>query len=281
MIAKLIVRGRDRNTAIQKVYAALASYEIAGPITNVEFLKRVCAHPDFAAGDVETGFITKHHGDLFPHLDPPQEVFAQAALASLLSEADLHAASSMPPAATSFGFTSTFQTRELRFKQILNPGEPEGEEIAVRVNQTRKGVFDIQIKDRVFPAVRSDWDRQTSALRSFFPQQRLDTRLIFDEGKITVFQLGAQYRLQLATPKWLEKALGVKDSAHSVLAPMPCKILRVDVKEGQDVRKDQTLLVIESMKMETVIRSPQNGTIARVVHKQGVRSQAFASVEGH
>jgi 3-methylcrotonyl-CoA carboxylase alpha subunit len=44
------------------------------------------------------------------------------------------------------------------------------------------------------------------------------------------------------------------------------------------VEKDQPLVVIESMKMETVIRSPQQGTIARVVHKQGV-SHSIPSFE--
>lgn len=51
---------------------------------------------------------------------------------------------------------------------------------------------------------------------------------------------------------------------------MPCKVLRVEVQEGDVVAKDQVLVVIESMKMETVIRSPQAGRVKRVVHGQGV-----------
>ena len=50
---------------------------------------------------------------------------------------------------------------------------------------------------------------------------------------------------------------------------MPCKVLRVEVEEGQEVKKGQALVVIESMKMETVIRSPQDGKIGRVVHNAG------------
>ena len=51
---------------------------------------------------------------------------------------------------------------------------------------------------------------------------------------------------------------------------MPCKILRVNVKSGDTVRRDQPLLVIESMKMETVIRSPREGMVVkRVVHAEG------------
>jgi 3-methylcrotonyl-CoA carboxylase alpha subunit len=51
---------------------------------------------------------------------------------------------------------------------------------------------------------------------------------------------------------------------------MPAKILRVLVKPGDTVSKDQPLLVIESMKMETVIRSPAEGVVVkRVVHGEG------------
>ena len=50
---------------------------------------------------------------------------------------------------------------------------------------------------------------------------------------------------------------------------MPCKVLRVEVAEGEAVAKDAPLVVIESMKMETVIRSPQDGKVKRVVHAAG------------
>jgi 3-methylcrotonyl-CoA carboxylase alpha subunit len=51
---------------------------------------------------------------------------------------------------------------------------------------------------------------------------------------------------------------------------MPCKVLRVDVQEGAMVKKDQALVVIESMKMETMIRSPYDGIVKKVVHGEGV-----------
>jgi 3-methylcrotonyl-CoA carboxylase alpha subunit len=71
-------------------------------------------------------------------------------------------------------------------------------------------------------------------------------------------------------PSWLSKALGVSEKANSLLSPMPAKILRVLVKAGDTVSKDQPLLVIESMKMETVIRSPAEGVVVkRVPHDEG------------
>ncbi|KAJ1676768.1 hypothetical protein EV182_007540, partial [Spiromyces aspiralis] len=67
MIAKLVVHGPNRTTALRLLHAKLAEYQIVGPNTNIEFLKRLATHPEFIAGHVETGFIEKHHQDLFPN----------------------------------------------------------------------------------------------------------------------------------------------------------------------------------------------------------------------
>ena len=47
MIAKLIVRGRNRGAAIERMLAALGTIEIEGPSTNLEFLKQVLSDPVF------------------------------------------------------------------------------------------------------------------------------------------------------------------------------------------------------------------------------------------
>lgn len=57
MIAKLIVHGSNRTEALRVLRKALAEYQIVGPQTNIEFLKRLSEHEAFIAGDVETGFI--------------------------------------------------------------------------------------------------------------------------------------------------------------------------------------------------------------------------------
>lgn len=267
MIAKLIVSGPDRASAVQKLKAALEDYEIAGPITNIEFLKRVCHHPSFITGDVETGFIPKHRDNLFQDSQPTPEVYAQAALGTMIREAAMLA--NLPSLnGSGSGFTRGFQDRLLRF----SPGKvASGKEVQVQVSQSSTETFDVFVDKTPFLGVRSHWDSENMLLRSYFPHTRLDTRLIVDEGKITIFQQGTQYRLQYAIPEWIEKVMGIKHVTNSVLAPMPCKILRVLVAEGDPVAKDQALVVIESMKMETTIRSPQDGKISRVVHRQGVR----------
>ncbi len=270
MIAKLIVRGSTREIAVQKLHAALNEYEIAGPITNVEFLKRVCETPAFIAGDVETGFISKWRKDLFSRATIVPEVYAQAALGTFLLEvATLHSGK-----ANSFGkqsgFISNRQCRLFHFIPYGADGTTDATETVVELEHLSTGLFDVKVDGITYSLVASQWDSSNLRITSFFPHTRIETRIVNDGGNLTLFQQGQQYRLRCATPKWIEKALGIKDIAHSVLAPMPCKILRVQVAEGDIVKKDQPLVVIESMKMETVIRSPQDGVVSRVVHEQGV-----------
>ncbi|KAI4172481.1 MAG: hypothetical protein LQ343_003571 [Gyalolechia ehrenbergii] len=269
MIAKLIVLGPDRETAIRKLNTALNEYEIAGPITNVEFLKRVCKIPAFVAGEVETGFIRKWHADLFQNVEIKPEVFAQAALGAYLAEALERQGRATLFSGAKSGFSSISYKRSFQFAPIQGEGSRDTASTTVELEQTGNNLFTISANGNIFASVASRFDPGNRTITSFFPHTRLETRFIRDEGSLTLFQQGQQYRLQCLTPSWLEKALGIKDTAHSVLAPMPCKILRVEVEQGQKVKKEQVLVVIESMKMETSIRSPQDGVISKIVHQQG------------
>ena len=270
MIAKLIVSGPDRKAALQKLAAALEQYEIAGPVTNIEFLKRVCRSQPFMDGEVETGYIPKYQNELFEKEIIESEVWTQAVIG--LYEAEQVRRKAMPPTLPlqTIGFGNAPQPREFRLVETSSDPQVTNEPVSVRVLKTSPDTFSVTIENTTYTTI-STFNPQTNLLQSYFPHTRLETTLIKDPetNHLTLFQQGRQYRLHLSTPKWAEKALGMKDLAHSVLAPMPCKVLRVEVEEGQEVKKNQALVVIESMKMETIIRSPQDGRISRVVHKVG------------
>ncbi|MCC6569397.1 MAG: acetyl-CoA carboxylase biotin carboxylase subunit, partial [Anaerolineales bacterium] len=57
LLAKLIVFGESRETAIQKMQAALREFVVHGVTTNIDFLQDVLAHPDFANGQVTTRWV--------------------------------------------------------------------------------------------------------------------------------------------------------------------------------------------------------------------------------
>lgn len=56
---------------------------------------------------------------------------------------------------------------------------------------------------------------------------------------------------------------------QQVTAPMPGKVVRVLVNEGDKVEASQGLLVVEAMKMQNEIRSPKTGTVERLLAREG------------
>ena len=59
-------------------------------------------------------------------------------------------------------------------------------------------------------------------------------------------------------------------SGHSSLsAPMPATVIRVEVAEGGNVRRGDTLVILEAMKMELPIRATSDGTVTAVCCKPG------------
>lgn len=88
-------------------------------------------------------------------------------------------------------------------------------------------------------------------------------RWVFFEGRVYVIDEGAG-------PS--ERAARLKPgaaSAGSLAAPMPATVLRIQTTPGAVVKKGDTLLVLEAMKMELPLRSPQDGTVSAVRCTEG------------
>jgi len=79
MIAKVIAHGADRAQAVARLDAALAGTEILGPSTNVGFLRAILAHPAFAQGPVDVGFLDRERALLADAGPVPEQAWAAAA----------------------------------------------------------------------------------------------------------------------------------------------------------------------------------------------------------
>ncbi|KAB7500186.1 Methylcrotonoyl-CoA carboxylase subunit alpha, mitochondrial, partial [Armadillidium nasatum] len=77
MIAKLVVWGKDRQSALTRLAAALNEFNVVGLNTNVEFLKTLSRHTKFEEGDVHTDFIPQHYEDLFPVKETPSSDYCK------------------------------------------------------------------------------------------------------------------------------------------------------------------------------------------------------------
>ena len=78
LLAKLIVHGENRAVAVQRMQAALRDFVAHGVTTNIDFLRDVLSHPDFAKGDVTTRWVETKF-DWQP-AEPPMDALIAAAL---------------------------------------------------------------------------------------------------------------------------------------------------------------------------------------------------------
>ncbi len=72
-----------------------------------------------------------------------------------------------------------------------------------------------------------------------------------------------------AAPKTAPKAAPAVAGSVAVKSPFPGTVLKVNVTVGQTVKKDDTLMVVEAMKMENEIKAPQGGTVASINVQKG------------
>ncbi|KAJ2542642.1 hypothetical protein GGF49_002730 [Coemansia sp. RSA 1853] len=283
MIAKLVVRGEDRQAALRVLRKALAEYEVVGLHTNIEFLRRLAESPDFIAGKVETGFINKHLGELFPPVaQPSAESIVQAALAHVIDSSTKAALSTHGGLASPWAAIDSFRLNAFG-AQTTTLAYGDHQYSAV-VSVVRNGVYSICVKsesgDKIaeFDNVQPLWEPlpggvgSTSAgghLRALLNDRLCASNVVFSDkdSSITVFDQGRVAVFKVPVPQFIDDASAA--APGSVTAPMSCKIVQVMVEPGAEVEQNAPLVVLEAMKMEHVIKAPKAGKIADVYYKVG------------
>jgi biotin carboxyl carrier protein len=93
-----------------------------------------------------------------------------------------------------------------------------------------------------------------------------------DEGKKYISLQGEQFCVEEAKAETEVRSLAESDTLKGVptiSSPMPGKIVKILVGEGEKVEKGQGLVIVEAMKMENEIRSPSAGIVEKINFKEG------------
>jgi biotin carboxyl carrier protein len=92
------------------------------------------------------------------------------------------------------------------------------------------------------------------------------------DGTLTLHTGLAEYHAEVADPRsWRGRRHGAVEAEgrQQITAPMPGKVVRLLVKQGDLVEAGEGLLVVEAMKMQNEIRSPKSGKIEKLFAKEG------------
>ena len=269
MIAKLIVWERDRPAALARLGAALAETEVVGPETNVEFLAAVAAHPAFAAGEVDTGFIDRHRAELVRGPAPASdEALALACLGEILHRrraAEARARVSTDPFSPWHDTTGWRLNMETHIRLSFSDG---AREISVTVHY-RPGGYVLDLPGASLAASLSAGGESGSGAEvvADLDGRRVSGAVVRRGAERIVLLSGARYRLRLVDP--FESAATEDAGVGRMTAPMPGKIVKVHVSPGQKVVRGAPLIVLEAMKMEHSISAPADGKVAKVHYAAG------------
>ncbi|WP_275629941.1 acetyl/propionyl/methylcrotonyl-CoA carboxylase subunit alpha [Pseudomonas sp. 273] len=248
MLAKLIAWGENREEARQRLLSMLAETAVGGFKTNLAFLRRVLAHPAFAAAELDTGFIGRHQEQLLPATSElPPQFWQLAAEAWAQSEAErVRGDDAHSPWSARDGWRSGL------------PGETDlhllakGEAQVVRLRHAN-GVRGATLKGEWLEVDIEGVRRRHLALRQG------DSLYLEWQGELV--------------PVRRYDAIAEAEAAHAhhggLGAPMNGSIVRILVEPGQMVEAGAALVVLEAMKMEHSIRAPHAGVVKSLYCSEG------------
>jgi biotin carboxyl carrier protein len=111
---------------------------------------------------------------------------------------------------------------------------------ATAIVRNANGTFDVQIENTNLNASIIDWDTETKTAKIKI-NQNLYVVNVQEPADLLLEKLG----LTIPKPK----------KANNLLSPMPGLILKIIVQAGQAVKKGESLLILEAMKMENVFKA--------------------------
>ncbi len=96
------------------------------------------------------------------------------------------------------------------------------------------------------------------------------TALISRDGKTRNISIGGEHFIVEEVGDEDEVARAGQESAHGELSsPMPGNVIKVKVKEGDEVKKGASLIIVEAMKMENEIRAPYDALVEKLLVTEG------------
>jgi acetyl/propionyl-CoA carboxylase alpha subunit/acetyl-CoA carboxylase carboxyltransferase component len=261
MIAKIIAYGRDRDEALGRLRRAMAETTviIEGGATNKSFVLDLLAQPEVIAATADTGWIDRVRGEgrLVTHRHSAVAL-AAAAIEVYEEEEGIERQRLL---STASGGRPQVQHRSGRPLDLKLRGA------SYRVRVARVGAHRFRVGIEAGEGART-------------ADVQLDR---FDRHTGQIAVNGTRYRLLTAThgPVLLAEVDGVahrvsRDEGGVVRSPAPALVVATPLAPGAEVEAGAPVLVLESMKMETVLRAPFRARLKECLVSVGSQVQTGA-----
>jgi propionyl-CoA carboxylase alpha chain len=263
MIAKLIAYGDTREAAIDHLADALDAYYIRGVSHNISFLNALITHPRFREGRLTTNFIAEEYPDGFHARDLPQiDPMLPIAVAAIVHQRH------MDRAANISGQTRRFERHISNDWVVIN----QDSHYPISITPVAHG-FEVTHQESIF-RIKTDWRIGDPIVVAEVNGKLVSVQVDLSGPGYRVFHAGTELDLLVVPPAaaaltthMLEKV--APDLSRFLLSPMPGLLVRLAVKEGDEIKAGEELAVVEAMKMENSLRAEQDVKVAKVLANQG------------
>ena len=240
MIAKIITHEKTRSQALESLIGNLGAVHMYPIKNNVNFLRACLRHKAFRAGSVNTNFIP----DYFPNFSDGPKLRAKA-LRDLASQIYVR----LPESGKS-PFTHMDGWRLNREPRIATSLSIDGEDIVFAYSQ-ENNLVTCKVAGHTLTCITTD------------PREVYENRgAIFDlDNGFVLFSQGQAY---MVTEFGLGEVGSSDQKIGAIIAPMPGKIIAVNVAVGDNVKAGDKLIIMEAMKMEMSLYAPRDGVVAAV-----------------
>jgi propionyl-CoA carboxylase alpha chain len=260
MLAKVICHASTREQAAITLASVLRRGIIHGPITNRDLLVRVLEHPEFLAGEIDTHFIERNDLTTLSRPLADEEAEHLAAVAAALSDQALERSQAKVLGSIPSGWRNSpghLQERTYRGEHGTHVIRYAATPVSIV-----EGLHDLVVitcTPDLVDLSRGEVEHRLAIARYG------DTRHV--DADLGPVRLEAMPRFATAEPT---------ETPGSLHAPMPGKVIRVEVATGDVVEAGQVLIVLEAMKMEHTLRAPHDGTVREVDFDAGDQVEAGA-----
>ena len=249
MIAKVISTGKTRTDAANKLALALESLHIGGVITNRDFLVSSLRSEEFHRGLTTSDFIEKVNPQRkIPMMGETLELASSVAALWIqgLNRNNSRTLSQIP----SGWRNSRLPKQKLSFKCLE-------EEATITYQIRRDGSFDLNEG-----SIAKIFNWKESGIDIEIDGQRFFSKVTKNNETVVVHMPWGDAVLEIL-PRFILP--GNEAQTGGLIAPMPGKVIDLKVKVGSKVKKGDTLVILEAMKMEHQVKAFEDGKVSKLL----------------
>ena len=252
MLAKVITKAKTRTDAANKLALALESLHIGGVTTNRDFLVASLRTKDFLKGKTTSDFIEKTNPQRAVILKGTSLENASSAAALWIQGQNRENANILKEIPTGWR-NSRLPRQKISFNYL-------DEDVDVTYQSNRDGSFRVNdgTNAKIIEWTPLGIDIEVNNSRFFSKVTRdNDNVVVHGPWGDALFKILPRFTLP-----------GSEQQAGGLVAPMPGKVIDLKVKVGSKVKKGDTLVILEAMKMEHQVKASEDGKVTKVLIKK-------------